>query len=106
MDVSLIGGIFGLIGAAVGTGGTILANYVTHRLGQKRQGRINEARKSLLKEMLTNAEGKGFMTLVTLARVVGADEETAKLLLLEIGARGNQLEKETWTLISRNPLPK
>jgi hypothetical protein len=42
----------------------------------------------------------------TLSRVVGADEETTKKLLIEIGARGSELDDKLWGLIKYHPLDK
>jgi hypothetical protein len=41
----------------------------------------------------------------TLMHVIGADEQTTKRLLLEIGARASEDGQPLWGLISRNPLP-
>lgn len=37
--------------------------------------------------------------------VIGADEETTKRLLLEIGARSSEDGRPLWALIRRQPLP-
>lgn len=43
--------------------------------------------------------------LSTLMHVIGADEETTKRLLLEVGARASEDGKSLWGLVTRNPLP-
>lgn len=44
--------------------------------------------------------------LETLKHVIGADEETTKRLLLEVGARASEDGQPLWGLIERNPLPE
>jgi hypothetical protein len=44
--------------------------------------------------------------LETLSRVIGADEETTKRLLIEIGARGSETDKDVWGLMKYHPLEK
>lgn len=44
--------------------------------------------------------------LETLMHVIGADEETAKRLLLEVGGRASEDGQPLWGLIERNPLPE
>lgn len=39
----------------------------------------------------------------TLMHVIGANEETTKRLLLEIGARGSEDKQEHWGLIKYHP---
>jgi hypothetical protein len=39
----------------------------------------------------------------TLMHVIGADEETTKRLLIEIGARGSEDGKDFWGLIKHHP---
>jgi hypothetical protein len=41
----------------------------------------------------------------TLMHVIGADDETTKRLLLEVGARGSEDGQPLWGLKERNPLP-
>ncbi len=43
--------------------------------------------------------------LSTLMNVIGADEETAKRLLIEIGARASENGQPVWALIENKPLP-
>lgn len=42
-------------------------------------------------------------------QLVGADADTVRALLIQINARGSirtKSKRETWSLITRNPLPK
>ena len=96
----------GLIGALVGGAISLAGIALQHYLSIRRQDALDSVRKKLLKEMLENAGGDGWMTIETLARVVGAEFDTTKRLLLEIEARGSQKDKDVWSLIRRNPLPK
>ena len=49
-------------------------------------------------------QGKEWYRLDTLARVIGADHAETTRLLIEVGARGSQSEKNVWALRSRKPL--
>ena len=42
----------------------------------------------------------------TLMHVIGANEETTKRLLLDIGARGSEDKQELWGLIKFHPFEK
>ena len=54
--------------------------------------------------MLEN--GFSWRSLSTLSNVTGLDEDEAKRLLVEIGARGSETNPSLWGLVSRNPLPE
>ena len=99
----IIVAIIGVIGTlAAGLGAPIIQHYLQGR----RQHKINNTRKILLKKILKDVSGTGWMHINQLAQIVGADLETTRMLLIEIEARGSMLtKKETWSLISRNPLP-
>ncbi|MFN0192236.1 MAG: hypothetical protein ACKVP5_09710 [Aestuariivirga sp.] len=88
------------IGAAAGTVGVWLNHWLTNR----RTDKLDSARKELLKKMLANDDWK-WRTVSTLSHVIGADEETTKRLLLEIGARASEDGQPKWGLISRVGLP-
>jgi len=96
----------GVIGALVGGLITLAGTLLTHHLQSRKQSRIDAARKKLLKTTLQGAGGAGWMSIGTLAQIVGADLEATRALLIEIDARGSmKTDKEMWSLISRNPLP-
>lgn len=40
----------------------------------------------------------------TLSRVIGADHETTKYLLIELGARGSEKNDQHWGLLEYHPL--
>lgn len=95
-----------VFGAAIGILGTLASTWLTHYLNSRKQSRIDRARKNLLKVTLTQARENGWMSVETLAQIVGADLDTTRALLIEIDARGSmKTNKEMWSLISRNPLP-
>jgi hypothetical protein len=65
----------------------------------------DKARIKLLTKML---DVKQWRFLSTLSRVIGADEDTTRRLLIEAGARSSEKERtdeeEPWGLISKNPI--
>ena len=83
--------------------GNLLLNWLQHR----KEKALDEARKRLLEEMLNASDWR---KLSTLFRVVGADRDTTTRLLIEIGARGSEKQREdgeeVWGLISKHPLDK
>ena len=94
-------GFFGTLAGAVATLGGII---LTERLNSHRQARKDKPREELLKKMLEN--GFSWRSLSTLSNVTGLDEDEAKRLLVEIGARGSETNPSLWGLVSRNPLPE
>ena len=48
----------------------------------------------------------GWRKLATMSRVVGADEDATKRLLLEVGARGSERDDGMWGLIENHPFDK
>jgi len=96
--------IVGLIGVIVGACLTILGNIVMHWLKQKAEAKRDEPQKTLLREMLEDQRFSGrWRKLETLVHVIGADEETTKRLLLEIGARGSEDKQDLWGLQKYHP---
>lgn len=94
-------------GAAVGILGTLGSVWLTHHLNGRKQARIDRARKDLLKKTLVRASKTGWMSIETMAHIVGADLDATRALLIEIDARGSMnTDREMWSLISRNPLPR
>jgi len=93
-------------GAVVGILGTLGSTWLAHHLNSQKQTRVDKARKELLKKTLDVAGNTGWVSIETLAHIVGADLDDTRALLIEISARGSmKTEKEMWSLISRNPLP-
>ena len=97
--------IIGLIGAIVGAAITIAGNILLHWLKTRKESTLDKARISLLKKLL---DAKQWRYLSTLSRVIGADEDTTRRLLIEAGARSSEKERsdgeEPWGLISKNPI--
>jgi hypothetical protein len=98
-------GWIGVIGAFVGGFLTIVGQLVVHWLQNRRVRVLDEARTKLLRQMLGREDWR---KLSTLSRVVGADTDTTRRLLIELGARGSEKPRvdgeEVWGLISKHPL--
>ncbi|MFI5089951.1 MAG: hypothetical protein ACHP7P_07820 [Terriglobales bacterium] len=106
-DTKYFTAIVGLIGVIVGSVLTIIGNVVIHWLNQRAIERQDEPRKKLLQRMLEDKRfPEHWRKLSTLMHVIGADEETTKRLLLEIGARGSEDQQELWGMIKYHPFEK
>jgi hypothetical protein len=99
--IAIVGLIGGVVGGLLVIVGNLLLNWLQHR----KEKALDEARKRLLEEMLNASDWR---KLSTLFRVVGADRDTTTRLLIEIGARGSEKQREdgeeVWGLISKHPL--
>ena len=92
-----------VIGALIAVGGNVLL----HWLKERPQRELDAARKKLLTKMLNDPQfPEHWRKITTLSRVVGADAETAKRLLIELGARGSEKDDGLWGLIEHHPLNK
>ena len=97
--------LLGIIGVAVGSTGQFLIDHFRHKRETKAQRELDDRRKKLLKVALENPPPDNeWRDLSTLSRIIGADYETTTRLLIEIGARGSEKEKEVWVLLSEKPL--
>lgn len=76
-------------GATIGILGTLGSAWLAHHLTGRKQARIDNARKELLKKTLVGAGNTGWISIETLAHVVGADLDSTRALLVEIDARGS-----------------
>lgn len=95
-------GIWVVLGAAVGTVGTLATTWLSAYLNKKSADPFDAAAMKLLRSML---EGKhNWRKITTLANVVGLDEKTTKEYLVVLGARGSETNANLWGLVSRNPL--
>jgi hypothetical protein len=95
--------IIGLVGVLVG----FLGNVVTQWLKERSLAKKDRPRKRLLLKMLEdNRFPQHWRSLDTLMHVIGANEETTKRLLLEIGARGSEDQQELWGLVKFHPFEK
>ncbi len=103
-DTRYFTAIIGLIGVVVGSLLTILGNIVMHCLKQRAEAKRDKPRKDLLRQMLEDQRfADRWRRLETLSHVIGADEDTTKRLLLEIGARGSEDRQELWGLQRYHP---
>lgn len=97
--------IVGLVGAIIGSAITILGNILLHWFQTRKESTLDRSRIKLLTEML---DAKQWRLLSTLSRVIGADEDTTRRLLIEAGARSSEKGRidgdESWGLISKNPI--
>jgi hypothetical protein len=94
--------VIGLVGVLAGSSLSIAAQVVNHCLRRRPQAKIDAARKDLLKRMLEHPDYK-WRSFPRLMHVIGADDETTKRLLLELGARASEDGQNLWGLASRNP---
>lgn len=96
--------VIGLVGAIIGSLATIAGNILHHCLQSKPQRQLEKARKKILLQMLDDSRfADRWRKLTTLARVIGADEETTKRLLIDVGARGSENDDGLWGLIKYHP---
>ncbi len=106
-DTKYFTAIIGLIGVIVGSVLTIIGNIVLHVLKEKSKDKKDKPRKELLKELLEDQRfPERWRKLDTLMHVIGADEETTKRLLLELGARGSEDKQGLWGLKKFHPFEK
>ena len=106
--IPLFGGLGGAILGAAGAGyrPTMAHGKLEEWREERHEERHNGPRKRLLLTMLQNEKWRDGRKLETLSRVTGTPYEECRRLLIDIGARGVQLEGnvEGWALISRKPL--
>ena len=93
-----------VLGTLIGATGSVVSTFIADYLRNRREDRLDEARKKLLRTMLEDRRFQ-WRNLATLSHVVGADENITKRLLLEINARASEDGASLWGLISRNPFP-
>jgi hypothetical protein len=99
--------VIGLIGVGFGSVLTILGNVVVQCLKERSVAKKDRPRKKLLEEMLEDKRYPDhWRKLDTLKHVIGANEETTKRLLLEIGARGSEDQQDLWGLMKYHPLKR
>jgi len=96
--------IIGLIGVFVGSVISVVGTLLLHHLQEKAKAKSDEPRKSLLRDMLRDTRFD-WRKIETLSHVIGADEETTKALLIQIGARASEDGTGVWGLLEKHPLP-
>jgi hypothetical protein len=103
MEEIMADGLWVVVGAAIGTAGSILTTWLNAHLGQRSKfPEFDKGVKTLLTKMLT--DGPKWRKIKTLASVTGLSEQDTKEYLIELGARGSETDGNLWGLISRNPL--
>lgn len=96
-------GFWGFLGVIIGVAATSAARVVEWWF---KDGRAERKRKAALREMLNTNFNDGWRKIETLSRVIGANIETTRNLLLEIDARASEKEgQEKWALIAKHPIP-
>lgn len=103
-EMKLDAGWAGIVGALVGVLGTLAVTYLNHCLQNRRTFSLAEKRRARLHREL---ESKKYIwrSIERLAAVIGADENVATELLIEIGARASMTSKKVWALETRAPFP-
>ncbi len=104
MNDSIVIALIGVAGAVIGSLATGLVQFISHCLKEKAKAKRDKPRKDLLIKMLKHPT-YSWRTFETLMHVIGADEDTTKRLLIEVGARASENGQPLWGLIERNPLP-
>ncbi len=106
-DTSFWISVIGIIGGIVGAGIAAASNFLLHRHQDAPRRELDKGRKKLLEQMLLDSRFTNhWRKISTLSRVVGADEETTKRLLIELGARGSEKDDGFWGLLKYHPLDK
>lgn len=97
--------VVGLVGVIIGAVITVAGNLLLHWFQDNPRRKLDEGRKELLEQMLRDSRFKEhWRKIATLSRVIGADEETTKRLLIEIRARGSERDDGLWSLLYYHPL--
>ncbi|HEY4299382.1 MAG TPA: hypothetical protein VGM73_00830 [Candidatus Didemnitutus sp.] len=96
--VALIAAGSALIGGFI----TIAGQFSIEWWRERPRRKADAGRKKLLLRML-NEPAHTWRKFERLKRVIGADDEATKRLLIEVGARGSEDGDDVWGLLSRNP---
>jgi len=104
MSESVVIALIGVTGAVIGSIATVAVQWLSHYLQECAATKRDQPRRDILLEML-RAPQYQWRKLETLMHVIGADEETTKNLLLQVGARASENGETLWGLLERNPLP-
>lgn len=103
LRVAVVGLIGVVAGALITVGGTVLRDCLQDR----HRRRLDRERKKMLLTMLRDERLPGrWRSISTMSRVVGADEEATKRLLIEVGARGSEKDDGLWGLIEYHPFDR
>lgn len=104
MSEPVVIALIGIAGAVIGSVATIAGNVVLHWMKESAAANREKPQRDLLVAMLEHPAFQ-WRKLDTLMHVFGTAEQTAKRLLLEVGARASEDGQPLWGLIERNPLP-
>lgn len=103
-DTSFWVAMVGLAGVVIGAAVTVVGNIALHKIQDGPRQKLDNSRKELLKTMLNDSRfPQRWRKLATLSRVIGADDETTKRLLFEVGARGSEKDDDMWGLLEHHP---
>lgn len=97
----------GLFGVIIGMVTQFVIDCIREHVQTRAQRNLDTRRKELLITALENPPAQQeWRKLETLSRIIGADYPTTTRLLIELGARGSEGEKDVWALLSEKPLRK
>ena len=106
-DTSFWIAVVALAGVVIGALITVGGNVLLHWMQDRPRRELDAARKKILTKMLSDPRfPERWRKITTLSRVIGADAETAKRLLIDVGARGSERDDGLWGLIEHHPLNK
>lgn len=95
----------GLWGVVIGAAATLAAVFLQHKLQQGRVEKVAKKRRDILKKMLENPpKDSEWRSIEKLSQVVGATRDETTHLLIEIGARGSESDRDVWALEKDKPL--
>jgi hypothetical protein len=77
---------------------------LAQQLSNRKQTALDNGRKKILSKMLSDNPNMTWRRLATCQRVIGADTDTTKRLLIEIGARGSETDDLNWGLDISKPV--
>ncbi|WP_298917329.1 hypothetical protein [uncultured Roseobacter sp.] len=97
--------ISAISGGVVGGVVTVFGQIFVHKYKERERKKLESVQKKMLDKMLRDPTYE-WRSLSTLRGTVGADLETAKRLLIDIGARGRMGNPKQWALMELKPLPK
>ena len=104
-DVQFYIALVGLFGVFAGAFVTFVVNLSIHWLKERSRAKASKPRKELLLKMLNDQRfPQRWRSFDTLKHVIGADDETARRLLIEVGARASENKQDLWGLLKYHPL--
>jgi hypothetical protein len=95
----------GIFGASIGSAITLAGQWCKHRWETSEVRKRDDARKTLLRQMLSNPGPNGWRKMATLSGVIGANRDETARLLIEIDARASETENDVWAFLKDQPLP-